>query len=234
MKRVHICSLLLAGLSALFIPAFNAFAAESCGLSMKILDIEGKGAEGAKLFLYDTPNVRRPADFISPASGQDGLVRIDLPVGKYWAVARWKNDGKYGPLMPGDKHSGEPVEFEIEKDRQAEAELLVADIREMARKNRTSAEAVKLRGRVLDDQGNPAANAYVFARSTRNAEQLPDYLSAWTDEDGKYELHVPSAGRFYLGAATKFPPESTRAAYREIVSSGDKIDIAIDISLIVR
>jgi len=212
----------------------NAFAAETSPLRGKVLDVEGRPVEGAKLFIYDSSNTRRPADFISPLSNMDGRVQIVLPPGKYWAVARVKSDGKYGPLMPGDKHSGEPIEFEMEMGRETEASFTVADIREIGQKKRTnSADSVSLRGRVIDAQGKPVANAYVFAHSTKDVEYVPDYLSAWTDETGTYSLYIPSTGTYFVGSSKQFPLPSKISVSREIVPEQGKSDIALDIQLIV-
>lgn len=234
MKRELRWSLLLAAVAAVFQCA-HAPAVAAASLKAKVLDIEGKSVAGAKVFLYDSPNVRRPADFISPVSDRDGRVQIALPAGRYWVVARVKNDGKYGPLAPGDRHSGEPLEIEVTGEGGTEAEFVVADIREVGQKKRSAtADVVRLRGRILDGEGHPVPNAYVFAQRTQAVEQVPDYLSAWTDGDGTYELYVPAGERWFLGAATSFPPPATLSAAREFVSGGEKIDIAIDIQLTVR
>ena len=119
-------------------------------LKARVSDIEGRPMEGAKLFLYDSSNVRRPADFISSLSDRAGQIQIVLPPGKYWVVARFKSDGKYGPLMPGDKHSGEPLEVDMTASG-VEADFVVADIRELGQKKRASAtDALRLKGRVID------------------------------------------------------------------------------------
>ena len=119
--------------------------------------------EGAKLFLYDSSNVRRPADFITSLSDRTGRVQIALPPGNYWIVARFKSDGKYGPLMPGDKHSGEPLEVDM-KSGGSEVDFVVADIRELGQKKRAGAtDALRLKGRVVDANGVPVAKVFVFA-----------------------------------------------------------------------
>ena len=59
-----------------------------------VLDIKAMPVEGAEIFIYDSTDVRRPADFISARTGKDGSFQMDLPAGIYWAVARilfWVN-----------------------------------------------------------------------------------------------------------------------------------------------
>ncbi|GFE56430.1 carboxypeptidase-like regulatory domain-containing protein [Geobacter sp. AOG1] len=233
MKRVFLYGVLSMAVCVLAL-SLNGVAAETSLLKGKVLDSEGRPAEGAKLFLYGSSNVRKPADFISPMSGSDGRILIALPAGKYWAVARLKKDGNYGPLMPGDKHSGEPVEIEMEAGRETEASFTVADIREVGQKKRTNADdSVRLRGRVVDAQGNPVANAYVFAHRSRDVDYVPDYLSAWTDEAGNYALSIPSAGKYFIGSSRQFPLPSKITVTREVVLEPGKSDIALDIQLIV-
>ncbi|RII26164.1 MAG: carboxypeptidase regulatory-like domain-containing protein [Geobacter sp.] len=214
--------------------SLNGFAAETSRLKGTVLDSEGRPAEGAKLFIYGSSNVKRQADFISPMSGSDGRMLITLPAGRYWAVARLKKDGNYGPLMPGDKHSGEPVEIDMEAGRDTEASFVVADIREVGQKKRAdTANSVRLWGRVVDAQGNPVANAYVFANREKDVDYVPDYLSPWTDETGNYSLSIPATGRYFVGSVRQFPLPSKITLTREVVPVPGKSDIALDLQLIV-
>lgn len=214
--------------------AFTAFSADSNTLKAKVTDIEGRPMVGAKLFIYDSAQVRRPADFISSLSERDGKVQTVLPPGKYWVVARFKSDGKYGPLLPGDKHSGEPFEVDMTTGS-AEAEFIVADIRELGQKKRTSAtEALRLKGRVTDAQGAPVTQAFVFANRLKELGEFPDFISAWTGADGRYELFLPSdAINYYLGASQRFPLRSPVESNKLRAIERGKIDIAIDIDFTV-
>jgi hypothetical protein len=214
--------------------AFPVFAAGTFVLKAKVSDIEGRPMEGAKLFIYDSSNVRRPADFISSLSDRAGTVQIVLPPGKYWAVARFKSDGKYGPLLPGDKHSGEPLEVELNTNETA-ANFVVADIRELGQKKRASAtDAVRLKGRVVDAQGVPVAQAVVFANRSKEFNELPEFVSAWTEVDGVYEVYLPPGGTYYVGASRQFPLKSQEEFAKPVVLESGKIDIAMDINLTVQ
>ena len=208
--------------------------AESAVIRARIHDINGKPAEGVKLFLYESANVRKPADFISVPSDNLGRTVVTLPNGKYWAVARLKKGALYGPLMPGDKHSGEPVEVDCSGDSGTDAEFVVADIQEIGQKKRiNNPDTIRLRGRILDKDGNPVARAYAFAHASREIEYVPEYLSAWTDESGNYTLYLPSKGNYFIGGAQQFPPSSKPAALREVTPEARKSDIATDITTIV-
>jgi hypothetical protein len=232
MKRAAV--LFVSLLISAMVGIFPVCAGQTGQLNAKISDIDARPLEGAKLFLYDSPNVRRPADFISSQSDRTGRVRIVLPPGRYWVVARYKADGKYGPLLPGDKHSGEPLEVEVTGSEVA-ADFVVADIREIGQKKRAGAtDAVHLKGRVLDATGAPVAQAYVHVSGTREFSEFPEYLSAWTGEDGEYEVYLPATGTYFVGASRRFPlPEAGRGLVPLVVEPG-KIDIALDINLTVQ
>lgn len=213
----------------------DAAAVGTTPFSARISDVAGRPVAGAKLFVYATTNVRMPADFISPPSDSAGVIRGALPAGTYWAVARFKKDNTFGPLMPGDRHSGEPIEVEIAVDREASLDFVVADIQEISQKKRSaSTEVVRVRGRVLQRDGTPVAGVYVFAHRTRDVLLLPEFISAWTDENGGYVIYLPAGARFFLGSARQFPPVGRLTPVRELTTVKGKLDIAMDLELAVK
>jgi hypothetical protein len=225
-------SIAVMALIALF--CCNEAFADNAVIKANIRDINGKPVAGVKLFLYESTNVRKPADFISVPSDELGRTSISAPKAKYWAVARLKKDALYGPLMPGDKHSGEPVEIDCSNAGDTEMEFIVADILEVGQKKRTgNSDTLKLRGRILDKDGNPVAKAYAFAHSTKEIEFIPEHLSAWTDNNGDYTLYLPSGNSFFVGSTRQFPPPSAPARLKEFTPETMKLDIATDLQLIV-
>ena len=205
--------------------------AEAALLRGRVADIDGKPLAGVKLFVYDSANVRRPATFISPPSAGDGTAAITVPPGTYWVVARIKKDESYGPLMPGDRHSGEPAVMDLTSEAELEQEFTVADIRDLGRRRQAIAEdSVRLSGRILDSDGKPAANAYVFASTTKDGSRIPDFISAWTGTDGSYALIVPTGRKYYVGTARRFPAPAWRPS-TEFTPAAGKSDIALDVGL---
>lgn len=206
-------------------------AAEAALLRGRVEDIDGRPVAGAKLFVYDSANVRRPATFISPPSSADGTAVITVPPGTYWVVVRLKKEESYGPLMPGDKHSGEPAIMDLTSEAELEQGFTVADIRDMGRKRQAiAADSVKLSGRVFDSEGKPVANAYVFASATKDGSRIPDFISAWTGADGSYSLIVPAGRKHYVGSATRFPLPAWRPT-TEVSPAAGKSDVALDVGL---
>lgn len=219
----------------LVVAASPLYGADQATVNATIRDVAGKPVAGAKLFLYDSVDTRRPADFISPASDGAGRTALQLPPGRYWAVARLKKGGGYGPLMPGDKHSGEPTILEPAAGEKLAADFVIADIRDVGRqKQSVAAESVVLRGRIVDGDGAPVADAYVFASRTATAGTLPDFLSTWTAAAGAYTLYLPVGGRYFVGAARQFPLPAPPGGLREVVPPAGKTEVVLDVTLTVQ
>lgn len=223
--------LLLSVSPALFFSPAVTMAEEKSVLKGRVLDTEEKPVEGAEIFIYGSPDVRRPADFMSARTDKEGLFSVVLPIGKYWAVARLrKGTERYGPLMPGDKHSGEPVEIDITPNSEIEKDFTVVDIREVTRlKKKIREDYIKIKGRILDKNGFPVKMVYAIANKNKVIAEMPDYLSAWTDDEGYYTLYIPR-GKYYIGYATVFPPAKDYNINREVVLEADKIDLDIIIN----
>jgi hypothetical protein len=205
----------------------TAWAEGKSVLKGKVSDAEGQAVEGAMVFVYDSPEVRRPADFISGRTDKDGLFRMVLVPGRYWLIARLKKTEGFGPLLPGDKHSGEPVETELAPDSEVNMDFIVADLKD-AIKIRTEARegSVKISGRILDEKGSPVRGAYAIAHRKEKVSGIPDYLSAWADDEGRYTLYIPR-GRYYIGGAVAYPPGQNYFMNGELAIDGDKSDADI-------
>lgn len=208
-------------------PISEAEAGVVSSLSGKITDVGGKPVAAARVFLYDSRDVRRPPDFLSAPAGPDGHYRLELPSGAYRAVARLKMIGGYGPLLPGDKHSGEPVEIEIDPGASVALDFVIADLREAASLKKKSNEAFfRVRGRILDSGGEPVRDAYVMASRRDRISGIPDFLTAGTGEDGCFTIYLPR-GAFYLGAARAFPPGAADVLSNSIAVKGDVDDLEL-------
>ncbi len=203
----------------------------SAMLTGKVSDASGLSVEGAMVFIYSSPAVRQSADFMSAPTEKDGIYRLLLPPGRYWAVARLKKSIGFGPLMPGDKHSGEPVEVDLAMEKEVTLDFTVVDLKEaMNLREKTREVAVRVTGRIVDGKGTPLAGVYAVAGRREKVSGVPEYLSAWSDADGRYTLYV-TKGKYHLGSAAAFPPGETYVAGPAVTVDGDKagMDIVRDV-----
>jgi hypothetical protein len=183
-------------------------------------DVSGGAAVGSNIFIYNSPDVRRPADFIAH-TGKDGRFRIALPSGKFWAVARLKRSYGYGPLLSGDKHSGEPMEITLASGAELEVEFIIKDLSDAASSRRkTREDIIKIEGRIIDIDGRPVNMAYAIANRNEKVAVNPDYLSSWTDAEGHFVLYLPR-GKYHLGYAFKFPPGQDYVKVKEMFFEAD-------------
>ena len=197
----------------------------------RILNISEEPVNNAEVYIFDSPDVKRPADFISNRTAEDGRYRVQLPSGNYWAVAIFRQGGgRFGPLGSNDKHSGEPVALEIAAGGSRSMNFMVVNLREAARKHqKKSAELIKVTGMVMNQSGAPVQMAYAMAHKMQQFGNLPDYISAWTDEQGEYTLYLPP-GRYFLGASVGFPPKNDYNLHLDQQFTGDtkKVNLIVD------
>lgn len=172
----------------------------------KIVDFNGKPLQGASVFVYDSPDIRRPVDFISPPSGKDGSYHMVLIPGDYWAIARYKK-GRYaiGPLIMGDKTSGEPKIIKLAMAERLQLDFTVMDLMEAAKlKTKRRDDFFKVEGIVVDKDGTPLEMVYAFASNTEKPGEIPAFISSWTSSDGRFTLYLPK-GNYHFGASATFP-----------------------------
>jgi hypothetical protein len=220
--------MLLLGVFVLSLPVTGITSArERSVLKGQVTDAEGNGVEGAMVFVYDSPRVRRPGDFISGHTDKDGMYSMTILPGRYWAVARLRRSGDYGPLMPGDKHSGDPVEIELEPGSETDMDFTITDLQEAVEIRKEERERpVRITGRIINEKGLPVRNTYAIASTHKNVTGIPDYLSPWVDGEGQFTLYVP-AGKYFIGAALSFPPDHNYFMDEEIDFDENRNDLDI-------
>lgn len=200
-------------------------AAENLVFRGQIVDTANKPVAGAEVYVFDSNNVKRPADFVSNRTGNDGYFRVEVVPGRYWAMAIMRTSGaSFGPLGKDDKHSGEPIEIDV-AGHEFIADFTVMDLREAARANQKRSETVvKISGHIRDEDGLPVEMAYALADQHRQFGDMPQYLSVWTGIDGRYVLFVPQ-GKFFIGASKDFPPPSDYTLTKEVDFKSDTADV---------
>jgi hypothetical protein len=220
-------ALLLAALLVL-VGSYPAAGGESGILAGMVLDVSRHPVPGASVFVYNSPNTRRAADYISPTTDETGAFRITLPAGRYWTVARVRQGTEqYGPLLPGDRHSGAPLETDVRTGETVEEEYIVRDLRETSLLDaKLDTSFLQVAGTLLTGEGEPAANGYAFARREKDGGGIPDYVSTWTDAGGEYTLFLP-AGAYWLGSARVFPPDADTVPLLRVVIDAPAEDVDI-------
>lgn len=167
--------------------------------------------EGSYLYIYKQGmDLYGPAFAVSPATGTDGRFELQLPEGEYLVVARRRQNGEAsGPVMAGDHKS----EFHPLTVRGQETELTVVAPAKLGDERRLSAAVAAtetgLAGRVLDGDGRPVEGARVHVYDHVQMSERPKFVSEKTGPDGRFLLHLPDGGTYYLAARDKFggPPK---------------------------
>ncbi len=143
---------------------------------------------------------------------RDGRFTINLPAGSYALVARRRADGaRSGALAPGDLNAayrGNPVRVEAgEILTLQEFSLATVDAAVHARRQSEGLFAkteTVLSGQVVDAEGVPVDDVYVFAYLDSRMVGKPVHMSAPSAADGRFELFLSDGGTYYVGARSSF------------------------------
>ena len=169
-------------------------------------------AEGVFLYVYrkgDDPH--GPAYVILPAPTlKDGAFKVELPAGEYVVVARRRSNlENSGPLIGGDLRS-DPVTVRVGSGGKVPLSLLMNAKDDMEFKAFQPPEAwtTAVAGTVKDADGNPVEGARVHVYTYVQMSERPKYVSERTGPDGRYIIHLPKGGTYYLAARNRFggPP----------------------------
>lgn len=229
LKAMTVTSIMIVMMTVL-LPA-TAMSGASFILNGQVTDIGGKPVAGAEIFAYDSSVIRRPADFISARTAADGRYSLTLPLQKFWVVARVRSGEKFGPLLPGDRHSGEPLVVEPDDAKVVQQDFTVVDIREAVRqKQKVRADFRLMTGRILDQDGRPVSGVYAFAGTAQKVKCIPEYISAWTGANGEYALYLPP-GHYFLGVGKEFPLSTGTGSELELTLEQNKQPLARDITI---
>ncbi len=214
-------------LAAAFITSEAVAAFDRVEFKGRVLDRQGHGVMDAKVFVYDSPDMHSTAAYISLPTGFDGTFTMTLPAGTYWAVARPGRDKQFDPLTMGDDRPEKPLRVSIVFGKEYEQDFTVTDKREELRQiNKQDSVYFPVKGKVLDRNGIPVKDIYVFANPGMKMTAIPEYMSAWTGAQGLYSLYLP-AGRYYIGYASEFPPTDQNRILKELNVPIDQEDFNI-------
>jgi hypothetical protein len=145
-------------------------------------------------------------------TGEDGRFDINLPAGRYSLVARKRVDGgRSGVLSPGDLNAHYPQNpIEVKPGEILELggfALTRVDAETHARRQVEGVFArtdTVLHGQVVDPEGQPVDEVYVFAYLDSRMVGKPVHMSAPTDAQGRFELFLSDGGTYYVGARSSY------------------------------
>ncbi len=189
-------------------PERRSYDNEYAGAVEGVVLFEGAPLEGAYLSLYldVAEDLKGQGYRLSPPTGPDGRFAFDdLPESGYFLVARKRQGGgRVGPVREGDHlavFGGNPLAVRAGESIRVVLEA-VAKVRPAS-----GAETLGrvtgngFRGMVTDAAGKPVAGMHVFAYTDRViGHQRPAALSAPTGPDGRFEVHLPEPGTYFVGA----------------------------------
>jgi hypothetical protein len=171
--------------------------------------------ERAYLYVYQDADkgFKGPGYLIQPVA--KGTFRLNLPPGQYWLLARKRlRGGQFGPIETGDYfnyYPGNPVTVTANEVREVRIETIT---RLSMLEDDPNAPFVGVRGRIVDAAGKPVARLHVFAYRQAAMTGTPEFFSAPTGVDGRFDLSLPEGGPFYLLARQEFcGPASEQELY---------------------
>ena len=128
-----------------------------------------------------------------------------VPEGRYFLIARKRGSGKgVGPMMKGDLISWyrfNPIRVEDGKELEIVLPMVVKRLDRDIHGTRMAGARPGFEGVITDREGRPVQGLHVFAYlEPEMGHHKPAALSSITDEQGKYQLFLPKAGKYYVGA----------------------------------
>jgi hypothetical protein len=169
------------------------------------ISFQGAPLERSYLYVYQDAEkgFKGPAYLIQPV--EKGTFRATLPPGRYWLLARKRlRGGQFGPIETGDYfnyYHGNPVTVAAGEVREVKIETIT---RLSMLEDDPNATFVGVRGRIVDAAGKPVARLHVFAYRDPEMTGTPEFFSAPTGAEGKFDLSLPEGGTFYLLARQEF------------------------------
>ncbi|MBW6512608.1 MAG: hypothetical protein K0A93_10955 [Desulfuromonadaceae bacterium] len=189
------------------------------------ITFQGKPLEKVYLYVYNDPEngFKGPGYLVHPV--EKGTFRLRLPPGDYYLLARKRlKGGRYGPIEIGDYFNyyyGNPVRIEAGEVRDIHIETITR-LSMLEADDPVPFHGV--RGVVHGGGKEPVAGIYVFAYATATMTGTPDYFSAPTGADGRFELPLPGDGPYHLLARQEFGGPATNEFYGRLAGPGLRFD----------
>ena len=169
---------------------------------------DGKPLSGALVHLYldVAEDLKGQGYRQSLPTEDDGYFAFhNLPESDYFLVVRKRNSGEHlGPVREGDLlgvYPGNPLKLPAGKLTQVRLAVVRKLKQEGSSETPNRVGLFQLKGQVVDQSGQPLAGLHVFAyREKVIGHNRPAGLSPVTGADGRFEVNLPAAGVYYIGA----------------------------------
>ena len=170
----------------------------------------GKPLSGGAVLFYNknlgpAPNPEqywRVPDEVSEVD-QNGYFSIELKPGEYYITGIKRSDaGKVGPPLEGEAYfvkrsaAGKPELFQVKAGEKKDLGNM-AEATPYIRKYETKGIS-GIEGSIIDEQGQPVPNVFVFAFVDPEVKRFPLFVSDPSDAQGKFLLRVAGSGDYYL------------------------------------
>ena len=196
---------------------------------------EGQPVAGALVHLYldVSDDLKGQGYRLSLPSGEDGYFSFyNLPESDYFLVVRKRrNGGRLGPIREGDLlgvYPGNPLFLPAGKLVQVQLSVVRKLKEESGSETPNRATRFRMTGKVVGSDGKPLAGLHVFAyREKVIGHDRPAGLSPVTGPDGRFQVNLPEAGIYYVGAREYYgdspEPGELFGMYEETADHGLKI-----------
>lgn len=183
----------------------------SAGLEGQVL-FAGQPLAGALVHLYlDVKEDLKGQGYrLSLPTVEDGYFSFDnLPESDYFLLVRKRQNGqRLGPVREGDLlgfYPGNPLKLQAGKLAAVQLSVVRKLKSERGSETPNRQTVWQLNGTVVDEQGQPVAGVHLFAyREKVIGHNRPAALSAVTGRDGRFEVNLPEAGTYYVGARERY------------------------------
>ena len=175
---------------------------------------EGEPVAAATVYVYteNASGLMGPSYGESVQSDATGRFQMNLPAGRFFFAARKRSDGSRMGAPAADDLNGVYPANPIEVSAGAYTELpdliltpVDASVRaERLADGKFNTTPTWFSGRVVNQDGRPVQDIYVFAYLDSRMVGKPTYISAASDAQGFYRLYLGTGGTYYLGARSTF------------------------------
>jgi len=174
----------------------------------------GEPVSGAFVYVYteEVSGLMGPSYGEAVQTAADGSFHIPLPAGRFYLAARLRHGGsRIGEPDSGDLNGSypeNPVEVPLGKIVILKSFPLDPvdphQRNERMEKGKFERTKTSLVGRVVNEDVKPVKGIYVFAYMDSRMVGKPTYISAPSDEDGRFTLYLGDGGTYFVGARSAF------------------------------